>query len=164
MVKWIMWCVSTSSVLVMVNGVPCEPFRMNRGLRQVDPISSFLFNIVDEPLNFVINKPYSKGLISGIHVGENRVQFTHLQYADDTILFILKDSTTVINYRRLLECFRIMTGLEIRFSKSSLITWNNKRDLVQLEDMASILQCKTHALPFKYLGVFIGGNPRGANI
>lgn len=41
MINWIMWCVTTATISVLVNGVPCEPFKIERGLSQGDPISFF---------------------------------------------------------------------------------------------------------------------------
>lgn len=71
-------------------------------MRQTDPLSSFLFNIVSESLNFLIKKACSKVLIAGLRTGDDEVKFTHEQYADDTLPFLPKDEVVVCNYRRLL--------------------------------------------------------------
>lgn len=54
--RWIMWCVTTATISVIVNSSACEPFRIQRGFRQGDPLSSLLFIIVSEYLTFVIKK------------------------------------------------------------------------------------------------------------
>ena len=41
--KWINECVGTAMASVLVNGCPTEEFPMERGLRQGDPLLSFLF-------------------------------------------------------------------------------------------------------------------------
>lgn len=71
MIKWLLWCVITTSISVLLNGVPSEPFKIHKALRQGDPISSFSFNIVAESLNFVILEAFSNGLISGLHTEDN---------------------------------------------------------------------------------------------
>lgn len=55
-----------SSVSVMVNGYPTQPFRLEKGIRQGDPISPFFSTIVSEALNFVIHKTKEQGLVSGV--------------------------------------------------------------------------------------------------
>ena len=40
--KWILGCVSTASISVLVNGSPSRQFRISRGLRQGCPLSPFL--------------------------------------------------------------------------------------------------------------------------
>jgi len=36
--QWIQKCISGASVSVLFNGSPLKPFRMERGLRQGDPL------------------------------------------------------------------------------------------------------------------------------
>lgn len=54
MITWLMGCVTSASISILVNGSPTEPFPMHKGLGQGDYISSFLFTLVCEALNFVI--------------------------------------------------------------------------------------------------------------
>ncbi|CAL5394071.1 unnamed protein product [Camellia sinensis] len=61
--------------------------QLERGLRQGDPLSPFLFNIVVEGLNLLLTRAKDLGLIRGVVVGLNGLEFTHLQFAEDTILF-----------------------------------------------------------------------------
>lgn len=53
-----------------------------------------------------------------------------------------------------------MTGLEINFYKSSLVSWSRFQNDVWCHEMAGMLQCNIQSLPFTYLGVPIGGYSR----
>lgn len=91
MKKWILWCVKTITIFFMVNGCRTEPFKLDKGLRQGDPISSFMLTMVSESLTFVIKLARSLNVINGVQITSDRVVLTHLQFGDHTLLFIPKD-------------------------------------------------------------------------
>jgi hypothetical protein len=58
--------VETGKVCINLNGVNDEFFRTSRGLRQGDPLSPILFNLIGEALGSMINARKSKGHLSGL--------------------------------------------------------------------------------------------------
>ena len=54
--KWISYCLSATFVSAIVNGSPCPPFKMHRGLQQRDLLSLFLFLLVIEIFNKLVSK------------------------------------------------------------------------------------------------------------
>lgn len=85
--QWILTCVTMALASILVNGSPGTPFKLPRGLRQGDPSSPFLFVLIGEVLIQVILKATNMGLWSGVEVCRNGIKITHLQYADDTLIF-----------------------------------------------------------------------------
>ena len=77
--KWIQWvegCLKSAFVSVLVNGSPLAQFTPQRGLKQGDPLSPLLFNIVAEALNGIMSQALQKGLFRGFfHVnGSSNIQ------------------------------------------------------------------------------------------
>ncbi|KAK2429614.1 hypothetical protein QL285_028038 [Trifolium repens] len=67
--KWIRECVRTATASVLVNGSPTEEFPLERGLRQGDPLSPFLFLLAAEGLNVLMEAVVGQNLFTGYRVG-----------------------------------------------------------------------------------------------
>nr|CCA66178.1 hypothetical protein [Beta vulgaris subsp. vulgaris] len=154
--QWIMTCVTTASASILVNGSPSTPFKLKRGLRQGDPLSPFLFVLIGEALNQVILKATNMGLWSGVEVCRNGLKITHLQYADDTLVFSDARLESLKNIKMALILFHLASGLQVNFHKSSIIGMNTSK--TWLNEAANSLLCKTGDIPFTYLGLPIGEN------
>jgi hypothetical protein len=61
--KWIMACVSTARLSVLINGSPTSEFTTSCGLRQGDPLSPFLFCLVAEGISVFIRKSLKMGAL-----------------------------------------------------------------------------------------------------
>jgi hypothetical protein len=71
-------CTATASVLV--NGSPTEEFPLERGLRQGDPLSPFLFLLAAEGLNVMMSAMVERNMFTGYDVGEQEsITISHLQ-------------------------------------------------------------------------------------
>ncbi|XP_058725767.1 uncharacterized protein LOC131597068 [Vicia villosa] len=160
--RWMSWmseCLQTNSLSVLVNGSPSKEFQMGQGLRQGDSLSLFHFLLAAEGFNFLMKKYLNSGDFIGYRFeGEGNECFSHLQYADDTLIIGRKGWENIHCMKAILLLFKLMSGLKVNFHISSLIginippTW--------LEEAANILRCRVGSTPFKYLGLLIGANPR----
>lgn len=138
--KWIGLCLSTASISVLVNGSPTSPFKMERGLRQGDPISPFLFVLATEAFNQLMKTAIERNLFQGLKVGFREVNVSHLQFADDTLIFCLAKKKNLINLRRIIDCFQLLSGLKINYSKSALMVLGKSKDWGEL--MVGRLGCQ----------------------
>ena len=85
---------------MIINSFPTKPFQIERGLRHGDPLSLFLFVIVVDVLNRLLNRVISAGMIEGIiNIGRHDVMISHLRFANDTILFAPAKKDMVLNLR-----------------------------------------------------------------
>ncbi|XP_019457528.1 PREDICTED: uncharacterized protein LOC109357927 [Lupinus angustifolius] len=160
-VKWRNWiksCLQSNSVSILVNGSPTSEFNMVRGLRQGDPIAPFLFLIVVEGLVGIMRSAVAKRLFKGYEVGKDKVFISHLQYADDTLLIGAKSADNIMVLKSILKCFELVSGLRINFHKSQFIGINSDEDFVQMA--VHKLFCCVGSVPFKFLGIPVGANPR----
>ncbi|XP_050211808.1 uncharacterized protein LOC126661967 [Mercurialis annua] len=142
---------SSSQLSVLVNGSPSDNFFMEKGVRQGDPISPLLFVIAIEDLRAIFSEATSRGLIDGIQIEGCINQVSLLQFADDTLVFIPYDLEKLMNLRRILHCFELISGLEINFQKSSITGINI--DDYSLSLAADILSCKMQDFSITYLGL-----------
>lgn len=85
-IHWIMNCVESTSVSVLVNESPYEEFRIGKGLRQGDLLAPFLFLIVAEGLNGLLSRDVNTGKFERFTFGGNHeLMISMFQFADDTI-------------------------------------------------------------------------------
>jgi hypothetical protein len=69
----------------LLNGIPLDPIRHGRGLRQGDP-SPLLFILAINPLHQLLQTTTDKGLLSKLN--GRVVRFTVSMYADDAVIFL----------------------------------------------------------------------------
>lgn len=135
---------------------------ISRGLKQGDPLAPFLFLLVAEGLSGLIRNALSFGKFKGFKFGSSKVIISHLQYVDDTILV---GEACDVNFWTmkaiLLFFFELVSGLKINYHKSCLV--GVTVDTSFLCSAAEFLNCKVGGLPFKYLGLPVGANPREAS-
>ena len=64
---------------MLVNGSPTDEFSLERGLRQDDPLSTFLFLLVAEGLDIMMKVMVDNNIFTGYNIGaSNPVAISHL--------------------------------------------------------------------------------------
>ena len=130
--KWCRWVenfILGGSVSIKVNDDIGHYFQTKKGVRQGDPLSPVLFNIVADMLALLIKRAKNDGQIKGIipHLVEDGLLI--LQYADDTILFMDHDIEQAKDLKLLLSVFEQLSGLKINFHKSELFCYGEAKGL-----------------------------------
>lgn len=97
-------------------------------------------------------------IFSGISINNSGFQVSHLQFADDSILFIKNDLKSVMGVKQVLQCFELLSGLKINFHKSKMYGFGT--DILNVPFWATRMGCGIGTFPFTYLGMQLGSNPR----
>jgi hypothetical protein len=139
------------SVAIKVNDDVGKYFQTKKGLRQGDPLSPMLFNIVADMLAIIIERAKADGLIEGVvpHLVDDGLSI--LQYADDTILFMEHDLEKATNLKLILLAFEKLSGLKINFHKSELFCFGDAQHEASL--YAELFGCGIGQFPISYLGI-----------
>jgi hypothetical protein len=110
-----------------------------RGLRQGDPLSPLLFNIVADVLGVMLDKAINKGHIKGVLDYLIPRGISHIQYADDTIIMIDGSDQSIQTLKLILYCFEWLTGLKINFHKNEVFVFGMPQ--LEKERKANMLNC-----------------------
>ena len=102
----------------------------------------------------MLNCAAKKGIFKGIRLANSSNQITHLQFADDTIIFLEDSIESIVGVKKVLQCFQLTSGLKINYGKSNIYSSHYPDSL--LHEGARILNCKLGSWPMNYLGVPIG--------
>ncbi|XP_022032405.1 uncharacterized mitochondrial protein AtMg01250-like [Helianthus annuus] len=118
--RWIMAILSSARSSVLMNVSPTFEFQFQRGMRQGDPISPFLFIIGMEAFSFMMSTSTNVGLFNGFQMPNNGPLVSHLLFANDALLIGEWSKANIENMVRLLRCFHLVSGLQINYGKSNL--------------------------------------------
>jgi len=64
--RWIMNFISSLCFSILLNGSPSSPFHPSRGIRQGDPLSPFLFVLMEKGLSRLLHYAISSHALKGI--------------------------------------------------------------------------------------------------
>ena len=121
--SWIEVLYTNIKSSVINNGYTTKYFNLERGVRQGDPLSPYLFILAIEVLSILIR---NHSEIKGIELNGKTLKL--MQYADDTTCFISnKESLSCL--KSLLQKFGLLSGLVVNERKTRIIglgSWKNK--------------------------------------
>ncbi|GKA78302.1 RNA-directed DNA polymerase, eukaryota [Tanacetum coccineum] len=123
---------TSSMASILVNGSPTFEFQFHRGLKQGDPLAPYLFILVMESLHLSFSRVIEQAYFTG-------------EWSQENLNGIMQ----------MLRCFSLLSGLSINIKKSHILGVGIPSSLVN--EAASRLGCSVMKVPFKYLGITVGG-------
>lgn len=152
MVQLIFRCMSTVSYQILINGRPSRSFSPERGLRQGDPLSPYLFVLCVDVLSGLFKEQVNGNKIHGIQVARRAPQIIHLFFADDSLLFARANPTEADCIMETLSKYQAASGQLVNLEKSEASLSRNVLD--EVKDMIrNRMNVKTVLSHSKYLGL-----------
>lgn len=134
-IQRVMFCVLTVTYSTLINDQPFGCIHPERGLRQGDPLSPFLFVLCSEGVIHLIEQAVIKGLLQRIQFSENGPMIHHMLFADDSLLICKASGSQATEMMKILSVYEQATGQKVNVVKSA-ITFGAKvaessRDLIR---------------------------------
>lgn len=147
--NWITLILSSSSSVVLLNGIPGPNFVHRRGLRQGDPLSPYLFILAIDTLHKLFELATEQGELSPLRGRQAKLRLS--LYADDAVIFSHPQQGDVQTVMTIMQKFGEATGLCINVGKCSVATiWCQEIDL---EPVLAAFQGVRVNFPIAYLGL-----------
>ena len=143
-------CITTPSFSISINGELARFFASKRGLRQGDPLSSFLFIITMEAFSRSLAMAASRQGFQ-FHPRCKEINLTHLCFADDMFLFSGGTLSSVQVYMDELNRFACFLGLQVNNQKSAIFIAGVSDEV--RNDLVNITGFSLGRFPMTYLGV-----------
>lgn len=118
-------CISSVRYKISHAGQVFGSITPKRGIRQGDPLSSFLFLVCTEGLSALLHEFENRKLINGIKVARSAPPISHMLFADDSYIFCKASQESADNVLTLLEIFEKASGQKLNVDKSSVFFSSN---------------------------------------
>lgn len=153
-VERIMLCLSSVKYSLLLSGKKVGSIVPERGLRQGDPLSPYLFIIAADVLSNLVTAFASVNEFEGIKLARNCPILTHCFFADDAVFFMKASPKNARMFRKMLDWYCDASGQLINLEKSCIFfsenTPNDAKD--EISDCLGISDSKN---PGNYLGLLV---------
>ena len=134
---------------IILNGFLGRKIFLKCGIRQGDPVSGYLFNLAANVLAGQIKRSRR---LKGIHVNQHdEVRIS--QYADDTVLFLSSEASSIRGALSELDTYSKVSGLKLNVEKTACLPIGVKKEQYEVENFG----CKW-VTQMKILGITFTNN------
>lgn len=151
-IHWMMQCIKTVSYSFLINNVVSGKVLPQRGIRQGDPLSPYIFILYGEVLSGLCRKAQSDGTLAGIRVAENSPRINHLLFADDTMIFTYSNAHCCTALSSIVHKYELVSGQKTNPEKYS-ITFSSKTPPEVKIQVKTLLGIDKESGVGKYLGL-----------
>ena len=151
-VNLVMKCVTTVKYQVKVNRDATKIIIPQRGLRQGDPLSPYLFLLCVEGFSALLYDAERKWNLKGIKLCREAPSVSHLLIADDSLLLLEANEENARTINDILEKYEVCSGQVINKDKSAILFSKNTKQMHKREMMGA-LGITTEGLKGRYLGL-----------
>ncbi|XP_062008585.1 uncharacterized protein LOC133725376 [Rosa rugosa] len=92
-----------------------------RGLRQGDPLSPYLFLLCAEVFSMLLERKAALGLLQGIQICPEAPTIHHLLFADDSLLFGRATQEEFTHIQSVFSTYELASGQKVNYAKSSVV-------------------------------------------
>ncbi|XP_026443244.1 uncharacterized protein LOC113343176 [Papaver somniferum] len=149
---WISHIFNSARISILLNGSPEGFFKINRGLRQGDPISPLIFVLMEDVLSRNMTKLFAEKRMSYM-VTRGGISPTHLFFADDIMIFCKGNLRSINNLVDLLGKYECASGQSVCRQKSKI--YYGGGSLSRRNYLVDYLGMSVATFPDRYLGVQI---------
>jgi hypothetical protein len=151
-IQLIMKCVSSVKYRIRINGELSSEVIPERGLRQGEPLSPYLFLICVEGFSALLNQAEREGSLKGITICPNAPSVSHLLFADDSLILCCAREGHAQKLQEILQLYEECSRQMINRDKSAIMFSPNTGE----SDRARVMQTldiQKQTMNDRYLGM-----------